>query len=261
MKGLQGKVAIITGAAGDLGKALTRRFLSEGIKVVGVDINPKITETLDTIKAECAGGDGFTVIADITKTEDVQRMVRQTVERYGKVDILVNNAAVNKPANAIVTMPDEDFDQLADINFKAVFLCTREVAREMIKQKSGNIINIGSYFGKTGHPFFSVYCATKGATVLFTQVAAVELAPYNIRVNEICPGDMDTEMHNKAIREEAQKRGMSYQEMYALDVTAIPMGRVAKTEEVAAGVTFIVSDEAAYITGQAININGGREFH
>ncbi len=261
MKGLKGKVAVITGAAGDLGKALTRRFFSEGVKVVGVDINPEVIETLEKIKEDYAGSDSLALVADITKIKDVQNMVSQTVERYGRVDILVNNAAINKPANAIITTSQEDFDELVDVNFKAIFLCTREVAKEMIKKKNGNIVNIGSYFGKTGHPFFSVYCATKGATVLFTQVAAIELAPYNIRVNEICPGDMDTEMHNKAIREEAEKRGMSFEEMYKLDLKTIPMGRVARTEEIAAGVAFIVSDEAQYITGQAININGGREFH
>lgn len=261
MRSLKGKVAIITGAAGDLGRALTRRFLSEGVKVVGVDINPKVIETLEKVREDYAGSDGFTVVADITKVKDVQNMVSQTVERYGRVDILVNNAAINKPANAIITTSQEDFNELVDVNFKAIFLCTREVAKEMIKKKSGNIVNIGSYFGKTGHPFFSVYCATKGATVLFTQVAAIELAPHNIRVNEICPGDMDTEMHNKAIREEAEKRGMSFEEMYKLDLKTIPMRRVARTEEIAAGVAFLVSDEAQYITGQAININGGREFH
>ncbi len=261
MKGMKGKVAIITGAAGDLGRALTRRFFSEGMKVVGVDINSGVIKTLEKIKKEHQGSDGIALVGDITKVKDVQNMVSQTIERYEGVDILVNNAAINKPANAIITTSEEDFDELMNVNFKAIFLCTREVAKEMIKKKSGNIVNIGSYFGKTGHPFFSVYCASKGATVLFTQVVAIELAPYNIRVNEICPGDMDTEMHNKAIREEAEKRGMSFEEMYQLDLKDIPMGRVAKTEEIAAGVAFIVSDEAQYITGQAININGGREFH
>jgi len=261
VKGLKGKVGIITGAAGDLGRALTRRFFSEDVKVVGVDINPKVIETFNKIKGEYDRSEGFALVVDITKIDDVQNMVRETMKQYGRVDILVNNAAINKPANALVTTSEKDFDELVDVNFKAIFLCTREVAKEMIKKKSGNIVNIGSYFGKTGHPFFSVYCASKGATVLFTQVVAIELAPHNIRVNEICPGDMDTEMHNKAIREEAEKRGMSFEEMYELDLKAIPMGRVAKTEEIAAGVAFIVSDEAQYITGQAININGGREFH
>ena len=103
--------------------------------MVGVDINPKITETLGKIKAECRGSDGFAVVADITKIMDIQNMVRETVGRYGRVDILVNNAAINKPANAIITTSEEDFDELADINFKTVFLCTREAAKEMVKRK------------------------------------------------------------------------------------------------------------------------------
>ncbi len=154
MKGLKGKVAIITGAAGDFGRTLTRRFFSEGVKVVGADINSEIIKTFDKIKGEYAESDAFALVADITKVKDVQSMVNQTVERYGGVDILVNNAAINKPANAIVATSEEDFDELVDVNFKAIFLCTREVAKEMIKKKSGSIVNIGSYFGKTGHPFF-----------------------------------------------------------------------------------------------------------
>ena len=261
MKGLEGKVGIITGAAGELGRTLMRRFLNEGICVVGTDINPKIEGDFDKIRKECRTSEGITIVADITKAQDVQNMVAEVLERYGKVDVLVNNAAINKPASAVYAMSERDFDAIVDVNLKAIFLCTREVAKEMIKKKSGNIVSIGSYFGKTGHPFFSAYCATKGATVLFTQVVAMELAPYNIRVNEICPGDMDTVMHTKAIEEEAQKRGVPFKEMWDLDLRAIPMRRVGRTEEIAAGVTFLISDEASYITGQAININGGREFH
>lgn len=177
MKGLKGKVGIITGAAGDLGRALTRRFFSESVKVVGVDINPKITETLNKNKGEYKESEGFAVVADITKIKDVQNMVRQTMKRYGRIDILVNNAAVNKPANAIVTTLEEDFDELVNVNFKAIFLCTREVAKEMIKKKSGSIVNIGSYFGKTGHPFFFCVLCIEGRYGAFYSSCGYRTSP------------------------------------------------------------------------------------
>lgn len=261
MKGLNGKIGIVTGAARGIGRAIAERLCLEGTKVAMVDINPRVVETYNDIKKQYSRDIGFPFVADIAEIQDVQNLVRETIGRYGRIDILVNNAAISKPASPLVTTSEEDFDEIMNINFKGMFLCSAQVAKEMTKKKSGNIINIGSICGKSGHPYYSVYCASKAAGLAFTQAVAIELAPYNIRVNNICPGYTDTELRDQTVQGEAQQRDVSVEEIYEAELRKIPLRRRGKPEEVAAGVAFLASDEAQYITGQAINITGGADIN
>ena len=261
MEDLKGKVAIVTGARRGIGRAIAERLCREGVSCALADINPQIVNTYREIGSTFTEEVGFPFVADVTKAQDVQNLVQETIKRYDRIDILVNNAGVNKPASPLVTTSEKYFDEVMGINFKSLFLCSREVARQMIQQKSGNIINIGSNWGKTGQALFSLYSASKAAGIAFTQAIAMELAPYHIRVNDICPAFIDTEMHDIAVKSEAEKRGISEQEVCEKELKGIVIGRYGTPEEIAAAVVFLVSDEAGYITGQAINISGGIEVH
>ena len=260
MKGLKGKVGIVTGASRGIGKAIAKRLVAEGVKVAMVSRSSKMNDAFNEITRQHGQDIGFPFIANVGTIEDVQDMVKATTKRYGKVDILVNNAGVNKPGNTLLTTPEEDFDEVMKVNIKGVFLCSREIAREMVKRKCGNIINISSWVAKAGRPLMSVYSASKAAIMVLTQAMAIELAPYNIRVNSICPGSIDTEMHDAANQLIAEKRNVSLQEMCELELKLIPMARFGMPEEIAASAAFLASDEAQYITGQALSVDGGLEF-
>jgi len=257
---LEGKAALVTGGARGIGQAIARRLAAEGADVALLDLSP------DVIHASAELGAAFRVRslglqADVTQKHSVESAIQQAVEAFGRLDIAANNAGVVQPMLDVVDTEDELVDQVISVNLRGVFNCARAAARQMVGQKSGTIINMGSWFGKTGHAGFAVYCATKAAVINLTQTLALELAPFNVTVNCVCPGNVDTEMHWRAIRDEAQRRGITYDEMCDIDRQSIPLGRVASTDDIAAAYAYLASADGAYLTGQAINVNGGIEFH
>ena len=161
----------------------------------------------------------------------------------------------------VADISDETFDRIVDINFRGTFNGCRAAARIMRQQNGGGIVNIGSWYGKQGFANFAVYCATKAAVIRFTESLALELAPHRIRVNSICPGNMATDMHWNSLREEAEIRGITFEQMDRTVKDSIPLGQQGRPEDIAAAVVFLASDDGAYITGQAINVNGGCLFH
>jgi len=261
MRGIEGKNVIVTGAATGIGKSITQRFLDEGAHVVLADLNPDVETTIEKMRQDYPHTRGFSTIVDVTKKADTDRLAKETLDKLGGIDVLVNNAGINIPANPISTMPEADFDRVININLKGVFLCSQAISPIMEKQKSGRIINIGSFWGKTGHPYFSSYCASKAGVIILTQCHAQEMAPFNVTVNCLCPGNVKTKMHTDAIAIEARKRQITYEEMAEIEYDKIPLKRVGQPEEIAAGVVFLASDEAAYITGSTLNVNGGVELH
>ena len=258
---LEGRVAIVTGAAGELGRPAVLRLAAEGAEVVPTDINPEVEETMSEVRKRFPDNRGFASVTDVTLGQAVDRMVDQVVERLGRLDLIVNCAGVNQPMMPVAEMSDETFDRVIGVNLRGVFNGCRAAARVMREQRSGCIINIGSWYGKQGFANFGAYCASKAAVIRLTESVALELAPYGVRVNSICPGHMATEMHWQALRDEAELRGITFEEMDRLTRGSIPLGRQGTPEEFGNVVVFLASDEASYITGEAINLNGGILLH
>jgi len=247
------KVAIVTGAARGIGKAIAKRLMMEGIAVVMVDISEEVFEAFKEMQETNKQFNGFALQADVSKKSDVEKMVKVLIEKLKKIDILVNNAGV-LIEKLVIDLKEEDWDVLMNVNAKGVFLCCQAVARHMIKRKNGKIVNISSQLGKAGATYSAAYAASKAAVIRFTQVLALELAPYNINVNAVCPGATDTEM----IRKSALSLGISpeaYKQQLILD---IPFRRMATPRDIANTVNFLVSGDSDYMTAQAINITGGR---
>lgn len=259
--GLEGKVAIVTGASRGIGRAIAIRLAEDGADVV-VNYRSK-RELAEEVagKIRALGRKALVVKGDMSISSDVQAMVKTTVENFGKIDILINNAGIVGPIAEIHEIDEKDWDELIDVNLRSVFLCIKTVVPHMIKQGGGKIVSTSSIYGKTGWPSYSAYCASKFAIIGLTQSAAQELAKYNITINAICPGITDTDMIDYETAFWAKKYGITFEEMTKKWLEPIPMGRKQKPEEQANLVAFLVSDQASYITGQAINSSGGLEMH
>ncbi|NRD76872.1 SDR family oxidoreductase [Bacillus sp. BRMEA1] len=257
--GLEGKVAIVTGGASGIGLTIAGELLRNGAKVVISDVNVE-----DGLQE-----DGFYLLkCDVTKKESVDNMVAKTLELFGTVDILVNNAGINLPRLLVdvkgerpeYELSEKDFDFMVAVNQKGPFLCAQAVAKEMLKQNKGVIINVASEAGQEGSAGQSCYSATKGAVISFTRAWAKELGKYNIRVVAIAPGIMEatglrTEVYNEAL---AYTRGVTVDGLATDYSKSIPLAREGKLYEAAELVSYLASDRSSYITGTTLNISGGK---
>jgi 3-oxoacyl-[acyl-carrier protein] reductase len=243
MLNLAGKVAIVTGASRGIGRGIAAMLASRGAHVVAAARGENAAATVEDICA--AGGRAEAVAADVTDNASIDAMVAAVLERHGRVDIVVNNAGIARD-QLMLRMKREDWDQVIATNLTAAFVLVQAVLKPMIKQRGGRIINISSVVGQTGNAGQANYAASKAGLIGFTKALARELASRNITVNIVAPGLIDTDM-TKAITEKAQ-----------VDWAAqIPLGRLGTTADVAAAVCFLASDEASYITGQVLAVNGG----
>jgi len=242
---LKDKVAIITGSARGIGRAIAEEYASNGAKVVISDIiQDKAEETANDIRAKYHV-DTLAIKADVSKYEDVEILVNQTIEKFGKIDIIVNNAGITRD-NLIMRMSEQEWDLVIDINLKGVFNCTKAVSRPMMKQRYGKIINIASVVGEMGNPGQINYSASKAGVIGMTKTTAKELGSRGIRVNAIAPGFIVSEMTDK----------MTDQAKESL-IKLIPLSELGKPADVAKAAVFLASDMADYITGQVINVCGG----
>jgi NAD(P)-dependent dehydrogenase (short-subunit alcohol dehydrogenase family) len=245
---LNGKAAIVTGARRGIGRAIALALAREGANVVVSDISQEdCQKVVDEI--EELGRKGLALTCDVSSSNDVEDMIKRTVAEFGRVDILVNNAGILafKP---FLELTDEDWDRTLNVNLKGQFLCARAVAREMVKNKWGHIINIASISsGGCGiaFPLIAHYTASKGGVVALTEALALELTPQGINVNAICPGAIDTDMA-KGVKEGGQLQQV---------LARIPKGRLGQPEEIASLAVFLASEESDYISGTAIVIDGG----
>ena len=247
---LQNKVALITGGSSGIGLAIAERFLKEGAKVM---IAGRSKERCDNtiIQLEAIASDAVdAVVADVSNWDAVQKMVEATVERFGKIDILVNNAGIYLDKRLEETT-EEEWDLVININLKGVFLCSKAVYPHFKNQGSGNIVNISSESGVTGNPDEAAYCASKGGVTNLTRAMALDYAQENIRVNAICPAVIHTPMLQREIDVQDDKKAY-LKEMDDLH----PIGRVGRPEEVAYAVLMVASDEASFITGTNIPVDG-----
>ncbi len=240
---LTGKTAIVTGASRGIGRGIATLLASRGARVVAAARGENAAETVAGI--EQAGGRAELASADVTDAASIEALISGTLQRHGRIDILVNNAGIARD-NLMLRMKRDDWDQVLATNLTAPFTAAQAVLRPMIKQRGGRIISISSVVGQMGNAGQANYAASKAGLIGFSKALAKEVASRNITVNVVAPGLIDTDM-TKAISERAQGEWSS----------AIPLGRLGTPEDVAAAVCFLASDEASYITGQVLAVNGG----
>ena len=251
------KTACITGAGNGIGRAISIAMGNEGYNVVCADINSDhANETLDIIKKN--NGLGIVIKTDVTNFLDIKKMVSNTIESFGSIDVLVNNAGVTR-TSGIMDLTEEDWHWIHNVNAKGTFFCLQETARQMIKQKNGGrIINMASVGGK-GFVDVSnaIYAASKGAVISLTKTAAQELGKYEITVNAICPGITHTKILSNIIKKRSLEQNKTESEIIKHYVRDIPLGRANEPEDIAAMVVFLSSEGAKNISGQSYNIDGG----
>jgi 3-oxoacyl-[acyl-carrier protein] reductase len=243
---LQGKAAIVTGAGRGIGKAIARKFLQEGAEVLICDLDPGRVE--DARGELAALGAVHGEVANVASREEVEELVGRARREFGRIDVLVNNAGIAL-YERFLEITDKDWNDTLAVNLTGVFLCSQVVAREMKERGSGAIVNMASTNGILGEPGLAPYNASKAGVVLLSKTMAIELAPHNIRVNSVCPGFILTDL--------ALEGGMSEEEVR--DYTSkIPLNRYGRVEEVANAFAFLASDEASFITGTELVVDGGQ---
>ena len=242
---LEGKIALVTGASRGIGRQIALTLGAKGAVVI-VNYNGSAAKAEEVVKEiQAAGGNGQAVQCNVSDFESCKEMLDAVVKEHGRLDILVNNAGITRD-NLLMKMSEEDFDAVIQTNLKGVFNCTRHIARQMLKQKSGRIINISSVSGVLGNAGQANYCAAKAGVIGLTKSAAKELASRGITVNAVAPGFIKTEMTD-VLKDDIKKAIMEN----------IPMKAFGETEDIANAVAFLASEEARYITGQVISVDGG----
>ena len=288
MTKLSGKVAIVTGAGrhDGLGEAIALRFAEEGAHVVITDLGQpsqpflssdnigtlnEMQSVADAIRQQTSDraqtSEVATMLCDVRSEEDVQRTIADTVTRFGKLDIVVNNAGVGYLMKPLVEYSVEEWDLVLDVNLRGPFLFTKHAAAHMIARQArggprgGRIINIASRGAKHATPQFVAYTSSKHGMIGLTRVSAMELGPYGITVNAVCPNHVTTGLGAKQNAHRRKVLGKSLEELMAFRKSQIPLGRVGRPRDTANACLFLASDEAEYITGEAMNVSGGEEMH
>lgn len=253
---LEGKVAIVTGAASGMGKAIARRYAKEGASVVVADMNLAGAESVATE----IGGDGGQAVAvqvDVRDQAQAQAMVQTAVDRFGGLDILVNNAGVGKIIPFLETT-EADWDFMFDVNCKGLLWCSQAAARVMIEQgRGGKIVNLASQAGRRGESLVLAYCASKACVISMNQSMALALAPHRINVNAIAPGIVDTPFWDEVDKQFAKLLDMEIGEPKRTFIKSIPLGRIEQPDDVTGAAVFLASGDSDYITQQCLNVDGG----
>jgi meso-butanediol dehydrogenase / (S,S)-butanediol dehydrogenase / diacetyl reductase len=256
MNDFAGKTVLITGAAQGVGKQTTSLFADNGAEVVISDLNSDALKILE-LELKAKGYNVLSVVCDVSDTDSIKDLVEATLAKYGKIDFLVNNAAVSM-TKKMLEITEQDWDRVFAVNVKGTFFMLIEVAKVMIeKHIKGSIVNVASIAGEKGRPNFVVYASSKAAVINVTKAAALEFAPHHIRVNAVAPGTIDTPMWADIAGKISSIENIPVEEIQKKWVEKIPFCRLASTKDIANAILFLCSDESSYITGQVINICGG----
>ncbi|OGS22854.1 MAG: 3-oxoacyl-[acyl-carrier-protein] reductase [Elusimicrobia bacterium RIFOXYB2_FULL_50_12] len=242
---LKDQVAVVTGGAQGIGRAISEALAREGAKVVVADINEQQAQTAANEIAQKYGIETLAVVGNVANGEDCEKIIRQALDKFSKINILINNAGITRD-NLIMRMSDAEWDAVLGVNLKGVFNCTKAVSRSMLKARSGRIVNIASVVGLMGNAGQANYSASKGGVIALTKTCAREFASRGILVNAVAPGFIRTAMTD-ALTEDVKKK-LSEQ---------IPLARLGEAEDVANAVVFLCSDASSYITGHVLSVNGG----
>ncbi len=246
-KALEGKIALVTGASSGIGKAIAMEMSRRGAGII-VNYVGKADAADQVIKAiEQESGTALAIRADVSKASDVSNMITQAVAKFGRLDVLVNNAGIEKET-PFLEKPEEEWDRVIAVDLKGVFLCTQLAAREMTKNGGGTIINISSVHEDLPFPGYAAYCAAKGGLRMLCRDLALELAKYHINVINVAPGAINTPINERTMSDPEKKLALQRE---------IPLGRVGEPSEVAKLVSYLASDDASYITGTTVVIDGG----
>ena len=249
---LDGRTAIITGGAAGIGAAIARAYIDAGARVVLADRDVDAAERT----AATLGDAAIAYEVDVTREAEVQAMAAEALRRFGRIDILINNAGIIRKA-FVKDMSEATWDAVVDVNLKATFLCSKAVLPAMIEARRGRIVNIASIAGKVGEPTASAYSAAKFGVIGFTRSLALEVAPYEILVNAICPGPIPTALGQQGWREGADVQGVELDAVMARVNARSPLRRLGTPEQVARMALFIASDDCDFTTGSAFNVDGG----
>lgn len=257
---LAGKTAIITGAAQGLGEGIAKRLASEGCDLLLADMNEEKVQATAARIVEETGRRAIGIRTDVTREDDCAFMVEHAMHAYGKLDILVANAGILK-AGDVTEFAAADWRKVIDVNLTGYFLCAQAAARAMIPRQSGSIVQINSKSGKKGSFRNSAYAASKFGGIGLTQSLALDLAPHKVRVNAVCPGNLlDGTLWQDSLYEQyGATQGLTKEQVRAKYEGQVPLGRGCTYEDVAGVVVFLCSEDASYMTGQAINVTGGQE--
>jgi NAD(P)-dependent dehydrogenase (short-subunit alcohol dehydrogenase family) len=250
-------VALVTGAYGGIGRATVQAFLDKGYEVAAVDAVDsvhRLPEELD------AGSDRVTpFVTDITDEASVRSLTDGVRDAFGRLDSLALVAGVVQAAAPVVELDPQHWRHVLDVNLTGPFLLSRALT-PLLASDGGTITVVSSWWGRSGHAFFSAYCASKAAVIVFAQALAEELAP-NIRVNTVCPGNIDTKMHRAALQSEADERGISFEQMKDIEWAKIPLKIAGPPAAIANAIVWLSSADASYVTGASLDVNGGVLFH
>ena len=258
--GLKDKVAIVTGGAMGLGRGIALALGREGARIVIADVNE--AEAKNVVAELTAGGvEALAIKTDVAQSDHVQTMVKAVIDKFGRIDILINNAGIVGPQGPWIDLSEDSFDLVMGINFKGIYLCAKYVLPHMIEQKSGKIINTSSCAGKTGEEYNGVYSATKAAIWNFTQSLSKEVGQYDINVNAVCPAAMDTDLMEKVYRERSEFFGYNPDELRKAIKSGYKLPHDLTVKDAANVVVFLASDKTNMMTGQGVNITGGIEMH
>ncbi|MFX0017965.1 MAG: SDR family NAD(P)-dependent oxidoreductase [Promethearchaeota archaeon] len=249
------KIVVLTGAASGIGRATAELFAKEGAIQVLSDIDEDGLKKTNEALGEAQ--ERITIMkVDVRKPEDVKKMIDKTIEMHGRIDVLIVNAGVVR-VGPIEDFPDEDYDLLIDVNLKGTHYTCKYAVPYFKKQRSGSIITLASVAAHIGQVAHANYCSTKAGVLGYTRALALDLAPYNVRVNSVSPGATDTPMLQSDVAKQAKDRGVSYEEVKNEFEEEGVMGRWAKPEEIATGILFLASKESSYMTGADLRLDGG----